>query len=516
MGQAAVFQVTLPYRKHDKYPALARNNFIDDKLIAKWKDLGLEPSPLCADDEFFRRIHLDAIGTLPTPDEVRAFLADKSADKRARAIDKVLNRPEFVDFWALKWGDLLRINRNAMNERGMWSFHNWLRGQLRDNKPIDEMARDIVTAEGSTFSEGPANYFMVANNPADWAETTSQLFLGVRIGCAKCHHHPFEKWSQDDYYSMAAFFVRLGTKTSQEFGIFGGERVVYLKSAGEQNHPRKGGLVKPRPLDGDEMNDPIDRRVKLAEWMTGPGNPFFGRNIVNRFWGYTMGRGLVEPIDDMRATNPASNPELLDALAADFVKHKYDLKHLLRTIMNSRAYQLSSIKTPANEQDAMNVHYTRYTVRRLSAEQMADALDFATGTREKYAGLPLGTRAIQLPDTGVKSFLLDVFGRPARQITCECERSTQPNIAQALHLLNGDALNKKIASPTGRIESMLKAKKTNQQIVEDLYLSTLSRLPESEEVERAERWIREAPTPREGLQDLLWVLLNSREFLFNH
>src|SRR5262249_4130946 len=210
------------------------------------------------------------------------------------------------------------------------------------------------------------------------------------------------------------------------------------------------------------------------------------------------------------------NPELLDALAADFVKHKYDLKHLLRTIMNSRAYQLSSIKTPANEQDAVNVHYTRYTVRRLSAEQMADALDFATGTREKYAGLPLGTRAIQLPDTGVKSFLLDVFGRPARQITCECERSTQPNIAQALHLLNGDALNKKIASPTGRIETMLKAKKTNQQIVEDLYLSTLSRLPEPEEVERAERWIREAPTPREGLQDLLWVLLNSREFLFNH
>ncbi len=515
-GQATVFQVTLPYGKFDRYPDFAKHNFIEEKLIAKWKDLGLTPSPLCADDEFFRRMHLDAIGTLPTPDEVRAFLADKSPDKRAKAIDKVLQRPEFVDFWALKWGDLLRINRNDLNERGMWSFHNWVRANMRDGRPVDEMVRDIVTAEGSTYTEGPANFFMVSRTPADWAETTAQLFLGVRIGCAKCHHHPFEKWSQDDYYSMSAFFVRLGTKNSQEFGIFGAEKVVYLKSVGEQTHPRKGGVVKARPLDGVEMNDPIDRRVKLAEWITAADNPFFARNIVNRFWGYTMGRGLVEPIDDMRATNPASNPELLDALAADFVKNKYSLKHLLRTIMNSRAYQLSSVKIPSNEADAVNVHYTRYTARRMTAEQMADALDFATGTREKYPGLPLGTRAIQLPDSGVKSYLLDVFGRPPRQITCECERSTQPNIAQALHLLNGDALNKKIANPAGRIETMLKAKKTNEQIVEDLYLATLSRVPNPDEIDRANRWFREAPTPREGLQDLLWALLNSREFMFNH
>jgi hypothetical protein len=519
-GQASVTQVTLPYAKYDpvhkKYPEIEKYNFIDTKLIVKWKDLGLTPSPLCDDEQFFRRIHLDAIGTLPTPAEIKAFLADKAADKRTKAIDKVLQRPEFVDFWALKWGDLLRINRDALNERGMWSFHNWVRAQLRDSRPIDEMVRDIVTAEGSTYTEGPANFFMTSNNAADWAETTSQLFLGVRIGCAKCHHHPFEKWSQDDYYSMAAFFVRLGTKNSQEFGIFGREKVVYLKSTGEQTHPRKGGVVKARPLDGVELNDPIDRRVKLAEWMTAADNPFFAKNIVNRFWGYTMGRGLVEPLDDVRATNPASNPELLDALAADFVKHKYDLKHLLRTIMNSRAYQLSSVKIPGNEADAANVHYTRFTVRRLTAEQMADALDFATGTREKYPGLPLGTRAIQLPDSGVKSYLLDVFGRPPRQITCECERTTQPNIAQALHLLNGDALNKKIANATGRIETLLKAKKTNEQIVEELYLVTLSRMPNQDEIDRAGRWMREAGSPREGLHDVLWVLLNSREFMFNH
>jgi hypothetical protein len=515
-GQATVAQITLPYARVEPFPAVAKNNFIDDKLIAKWKDLGLTPSPLCGDEEFFRRIHLDTIGTLPKPADVKAFLADRSPDKRAKAIDAVLNRPEFVDFWALKWGDLLRINRDALQERGMWSFHNWVRACVRDKKPVDEMVREIITAEGSTFTEGPANYFMVSRNPGDWAETTSQLFLGVRIGCAKCHHHPFEKWSQDDYAGMSAFFVRLGTKNSQEFGLFGREQVVYLKPSGEQTHPRRGGVVKPHPLDGPVADDPIDRRVKLAEWITSPANPFFARNIVNRFWGYFMGRGLVEPLDDMRATNPASNPALLDALATDFVKNKYDLRHLMRTIMNSRAYQLSSKTTPGNRADAQNVHYTRYTVRRLTAEQLADAIDFATGTVEKYKGLPLGTRAIQLPDSGVKSFLLDVFGRPARQITCECERTAQPNIAQAMHLLNGQFLNKRLADPTGRIEALMKAKKPLPEIIGELYLVTLSRPARPDEVERATHWITQAGNPRDGVQDLLWALLNSREFLFNH
>jgi hypothetical protein len=515
-GQATVVQVTLPYAHLEKYPDVPTYNFVDEKLIAKWKDLGLTPSPLCSDEEFFRRIHLDTTGTLPAPADIKAFLADKSPDKRRKAIERVLERPEFIDYWALKWGDLLRINRDFLKERGMWSFRNWVRGCVRDGKPVDEMVRDIITAEGSTYTEGPANYYLVSRTPSDWAEATAQLFLGVRMQCAKCHHHPFEKWSQDDYYGMAAFFVRLGTKNSQEFGIFGAERVVYLKASGEQTHPRKGGLVKPHPLDGPVMDDKLDRRVKLAEWLTAKENPFFSRNLVNRFWGYLMGRGLVEPLDDMRATNPASNPELLDALAADFVKHQFDLKHLLRTILNSRAYQLSSSSTPGNSADAGNIHYTRYTVRRLTAEQVADALDFATGTREKYKGLPLGTRAIQLPDPGVKSFLLDIFGRPARQIVCECERTTQPNIAQALHLLNGDFLNKKINDPKGRVEALLKAKKTESAIIEELYLVTLSRPPRPEEAARAQEWIGSAPNLREGIQDLLWVLLNSREFQFNH
>jgi hypothetical protein len=517
-GQAEVAQVMLPFAKLEKFPDVPANNFIDAKLIAKWKDLGLTPSPLCSDDEFLRRLYLDAIGTLPTPDEVRAFLDDRDAKKREKVIDKVLERPEYIDWWALKWGDLLRINRTALQEKGMWSAHNWVRGQVRDNAPIDAFVREIVTAEGSTFIDGPANFFRIGRNFEEWSETTAQLFLGVRIGCAKCHHHPFEKWSQDDYYGMAAFFARIGTKGSQEFGIFGQETVIFVRSAGEATHPRKRVVVKPRPLDGDasaSWDDEFDRRKKLADWLTAPANRMFSRNIANRLWGYTMGRGLVEPLDDMRATNPASNPELLDALADELVKNKFDQKKLLKTIFNSRAYQLAHTSTPGNKVDAANIHFTRYTVKRLTAEQLADAVDFVTGTREKYAGLPLGTRAIQLPDSEVKSYLMDTFGRPPRQVLCECERTTKPNIAQAMHLLNGAFLNAKIAEKTGRVEKLVLDKVAVPKAVEELYLATWSRRPTPDEQKKAEGWVNSAPSVREGLQDLLWVLVNSREFLFN-
>jgi hypothetical protein len=531
-GQATVVEVTLPYAHLDHYPDVPAFNIVDEKLIAKWKDLGLTPSPLCDDAEFLRRASLDTIGTLPSPAEVRAFLADHNPDRRRKLIDRLLDRPEFVDFWSLKWGDLLRINRDQLEDKGMWSFHNWVRAQLRDGRPLDEFARDIITAEGSTFTEGPANFYRTARTPEDWSEAATQVFLGVRIGCAKCHHHPFEKYSQDDYYAMAAFFSRLGTKNSQDFGLFGRETVVYLRPTGEISNPRTGRVVPPHPLDTVPVNltpagkgikvsanpwdDRLDRRRKLAEWLTAADNPLFARNLANRFWGYLMGHGLVEPLDDMRATNPPSNPELLDALAHDLVAHKYDLKHLLRTILTSRAYQLSSALTPGNEADRANVYHTRYAVKRLTAEEIADALDAVTGTREKYPGLPPGTRAIQLPDTKVRSFLLDVFGRPARQITCECERTSQPNIAQALHLLNGDFLNKKIAAPTGRVETLLKAKTPVPAVVEELYLATLSRPPRPAEADKAKEWITTAASPRDGIQDLLWVLVNSREFQFNH
>jgi hypothetical protein len=515
-GQASVVQVISPYATGGTVPDLPRYNFIDDKLIAKWKELGLAASPLADDAEFFRRVHLDVIGTLPTTEEIRQFLADQDTKKRAKVIDRLLARPEFIDFWALKWGDLLRINRKQLGEKGMWSFYNWVRRSLQQNKSVDEFVREVITAEGSTYTEGPANFYRLANNSADWAENTAQLFLGVRMQCARCHHHPFEKWSQDDYYGLAAFFVRLGTKRSQDFGIFERETVVYLRDKGEQFQPGKSASVNPHPPDGPVMDDPFDRRQKLADWITARDNPFFARNIVNRFWGYFMGHGLVEPLDDMRATNPASNPELLEALAADFVAHGFDLKHLMRTIMNSRAYQLTSVGAKANEADVDNVHYTHYPVKRLTAEQLADAIDFATLAKEKYPGLPAGTRAIQLPDTEVRSFFLDVFGRPPRQITCECERKVEPNIAQAMHLLNGDDVNRKLALNNGRIDRLFKAKKPLPDVIEELYLTTLSRLPSEEEKQKALTWLARAATPREGTQDLLWALINSREFLFNH
>ncbi len=515
-GQAKVMRVTLPYATAPPGEAPVWN-FIDQKLAAKWSELGLAPSPLCTDAEFLRRLYLDVLGTLPSPAEVRAFLADTRDDKRRRAIEEVLRRPELVDFWTLKWGDWLRINRDLVSPGGMWAFHGWVKGCVRDNRPVDAMVRELLTARGSNFQVGPANYYLTARSAEDLGETTAQLFLGVRMQCARCHHHPFEKWSQEDYCGLAAFFARVATRYGEaKDRNTPRDQIVFLRQSGDVTHPRKDRYVKPHALDGPAVDDPEDRRRPLADWLTAPDNPFFARNMVNRFWACLMGRGLVEPVDDLRATNPPSNPELLDALAEDFVRHGCDFRHLLRTILQSRAYHLSAESTPANAADAANVHFTRYTRKRLTAEQLADSLDAATLTRESYPGMPPGTRAAQLPDTRVASYLLDVFGRPARQAPCECERRAQPTIAQALHLLNGDALTRKIEAPDGRLARLLKDRKSAAEIIEEFYLATLSRPPRPEEAARAGRWLDEAPSLAEGGADLLWVLLNSREFLFNH
>ncbi|MCS6858805.1 MAG: DUF1549 and DUF1553 domain-containing protein [Abditibacteriales bacterium] len=517
-GQANVCRVAVPYAKIDKYPPLPQNNFVDALVIDKWKKLGLLPSDLCTDGEFIRRVYLDTLGKLPDPATVRAFLADPSPDKRQRLIAKVLG-PEhasaYADFWTVKWGDLLRNNRNRLNENGMWSFYGWLRESFRRNKPMDQFARELLTAQGSIFSNGPANYFRVASNPPDLAETTSQVFLGVRLQCARCHHHPFEKWSQDDYYGLAAFFATLRTRGTQEFGLFGGDTVVYVADSGEVRHPKWNYIVKPRPLDGDVVDVPGDQRLTaLANWLTSKDNLMFARNIVNRYWAYFMGKGLVEPIDDMRATNPASNPELLDALAKDFIAHNFDVKHLMSVIMNSRVYQLSAHATKQNAADEM--FYTHYLVKRLSAEQLLDAINDATGTQEKFPGLPAGTRAMQLPDPGVQSYFLDTFGRPLRDIVCECERQGEPNMSQALHLMNGDLINRKVMDPNGRVAQLLNAHKSDSDIIEELYLATFCRFPTDTEKRNALRLIAARPSRKTAVEDLMWALLNSKEFLFNH
>jgi uncharacterized protein DUF1553/uncharacterized protein DUF1549 len=480
----------------------------------QWRTLGLTPSGPCTDAEFIRRASLDAIGTLPTPGEVRAFVASRAPDKQERLVDALLQRPEYADYWAVKWGDLLRINRGPLGDKGMWSFYNWLHTCLQQNRPVDRWVRELITAEGSTYTTGPANFYRVASSPEDLAETTSQVFLGVRLQCARCHHHPFEKWSQTDYYQLAAYFARVGLKGSEEFGIFGGEQVVRLSASGEVKHPKTNAVMRPHPLDGPERDDPLDRRRALAAWLTAKTNLRFARNIVNRYWAYLMGRGIVEPVDDMRVTNPPTNPELLDALAADFIAHGYDLKALLRTIMTSQVYQLSSQATSANRMD--EIAYSHYKVKRLPAEVMLDAVCAVTGVPEKFSNLPKGTRAIQLPDSQVESSFLDTFGRAPRQIACECERSAEPNIAQALDLMNGELVNAKVGSADGRMARLLAGHPLLADVVRELYLLVFARPPRSAELTTALRLVRAAPNPKEGVEDLLWTLLNSREFMFNH
>ncbi len=507
--------MTVPLCAHERSFGFTPSNVIDEKAAAKWRELGLAPSPRCTDAEFLRRAMLDAIGTTPSPSEVEDFLADDDPEKRVKLVDRLLDRPEYVDFWSLKWGDILRVNADKLGKQGMLAFNLWLRASFRENKPVDRMVDELVTAQGSIFTNGPANYFRVATGPDDLAETTAQVFMGVRLQCAKCHHHPFESYGQDDYYGLAAYFARIRTKASQEFGLFGGEQVVFIAKSGEVVQPRSGKKMAPRPLNDEPADDPVDRRRALARWLTGKSNPWLARNVANRYWGYLMGKGLVNPIDDLRETNPASNPELLDALAAEFIKSGFDLKALLRLVLNSRTYQLSALPNPDNRLDT--TFFTHYTLKRLTAEQLLDAINFATGTTEKFPLQPAGTRAISLPDTNYPSYFLDTFGRPLRVTACECERTTDPNLSQALHLMNGDLINRKVADPSGRLARWLRDPKlTDETLVQNLYMVTFHRPATDPELVAAKALIADAPSRIPGAQVLFWGLLNSKEFLFNH
>jgi PAS domain-containing protein len=525
-GQAKISMVLLPRESNDDLSSFVAKNFIDENVKAHWLRLGVVPAQPCSDEVFVRRAFLDAIGTLPPAEKVETFLASDAADKREQLVDELLgltgdsSRDIYVNewsaYWALKWGDLLRNNRNKLGDGGMWALYNWIRASLRENKPVDRFVREIITAQGSIYANGPANYYKVATSPEDLAETTAQVFLGVRMACAKCHHHPFEVYSQADYYGLAAFFTRVGTKGSTDFGALGRDTVVMLKNSGSIRHPRTGQTMEPTPLLAGpvSLENARDFRRPLANWMTAPENELFARNMVNRFWGYFMGAGLVEPIDDMRATNPASIPSLLDALATDFVASGFDLRHLMKRIMTSRVYQLSSTPRPENVADTrMHLHYN---VKRLPAEVLLDAIDDACGTQERFSGVPLGTRAIELPDSNYSSYFLDTTGRPQRVVTCECERTSTPNLAAVLHLVNGDTIQKKLTDRSGRLAKLIADEAAPADAVRELYLTTFSRPPSDAETAAAVALIESAESPQQGLEDVLWALLNSREFLFNH
>lgn len=520
--QAEIATFVVPYADKVDLTGWVDNNYIDRLAADKFGEIGISPSPLCDDATFLRRAYLDAIGTLPTTEQASAFLNSTDPDKRNQLIDALLgltgdpardiHNNAYAAFWALKWADLIRSNSDAIGEQGMWALHNWLTASFRDNKPFNRFVRELITARGSTFSNGPANYYRIARNPQDLTEATSQIFLGIRLQCAKCHHHPYETLGQEDYYRFAAFFARVGNKNSQEFGIFGRETVVVARSSGEVSHPRTGQVMKPTPLHGKPTAEKRDRRQALAEWLTADDNPYFARNIVNRYMAYLLGRGLVEPIDDQRATNPPSNVALMDALAADFVKSGYNVKHLLRTIMRSRLYQLDSQPSKSNAADSR--FYSHYNVKRLAAEPLLDAVDAATGVQTKFEKVPLGTRAIELPDARYNNYFLNTFGKPRRQGVCECERVSDPNLAQALHTLNGDIVTAKITAPKGRVARLLAAKKPHGEIVDELYLATLSRRPNSREQAVWRQQLVEAPDAKAFYEDLLWSLLNSKHFLF--
>lgn len=512
-GQVASVAVVAPFGRIEPFPEFPANNFIDELALVEWKRLGVAPAPLANDETFVRRVFLDLIGTLPTPDEVRGFLSSPESDKRAKLIDALLERPEYVDYWALKWGDLLRIHRRYVGDKGLGSVSSWLRRSIRENKPLDQMTRELLTAQGNLFSHGPVAYYFTDQKPEEFAETTAQVFLGVRLQCARCHHHPMEVWGQDDYYGLAAFFTRLEVRENGDKGRFGGMQIV--KPAATET--RTLTVASPPRLLGDKTEvagAEGDVRRQLAEWIASPENPFFARNFANRSWAHLVGRGLFEPIDDQRATNPASNPALLDALARDFAEHGFDAKHLLRTICNSRVYQLEMEVAPERDKDG--ALFTHRVPRRMPAEVLLDAINQVTGFAESFPGSPAGTRAISLPDPTVPSSFLAIFGRPLRNNPCECARKLSPDLLQALHLINNGDLQVRIAHAQGRVARLLAANRAPGEAAEELYLAAFARRPTEAELQTVTELVAASPSPQEGWEDVLWTLINSPEFAFNH
>ncbi len=497
-------------------------NYVDKHTFAKLKMLNIQPSELCSDQEFVRRAYLDVCGILPGPQEVAKFLESKDADKRAKLVDELLDRPEYADFWTLKWSDVFRSTRKTIQVKGTHVFQKWIRNHIDKNTGFDQVVYEVITSGGSTFANPAANYYRVSRDPTTLAETTAQLFFGIRMQCAKCHNHPFERWTQDDYYSMAAFFNRVKYRTDPidpgDPKTKSGAEYVYVERFGELNNPRTGKAMAPKFMGGafPDIAPGKDRRESLGKWMSSGDNPFVPKSIVNRVWFHLMGKGIVDPVDDFRDSNPSANDDLLDALAKDFVKNKWDAKQLIRTIMNSRTYQLSAMTNEFNKED--NKYFSHAVTKLLTAEQLFDALCQVTEVPEKFAGHPLGTRSVQLPDGEANHPFLKTFGQPARELACECEREGDSNLAQALQLINGPAVNDRLRNANNRIGKLLAAKKTDKEIVTELFLVTLSRRPNETEESAMLGHVSSAAADRRraAWEDVHWALINSKEFLFRH
>lgn len=500
-----------------RYDSLPRSNFIDEHVWAKHRKLGLWPSAPAGDATYLRRAYLDVIGRLPSPDEARRFLDDPSPDKRGRLVDRLLDRPEYADHWANKWVDLLRPNPYRVGIKAVLNLDGWIRDAFRRNLPYDRFVYEIVTARGSTFEQGPATVFRDRREPEEIAPMVSQLFLGIRLECAKCHHHPFESWDQAQFYEFAAYFARVGRKgTGLSPPISGSEEIIYTGKSGSVKHPLTGQVLPPRALFGSApvSEDPdADPREALARWMTAPENPYFARVIVNRVWAEIMGRGIVDPVDDLRATNPPSNGPLLEALAGDFRRHGYDLKHLIRTVLSSSVYALSSEPDDRNVADTRN--FSRHYRHRLRAEVLLDAISDVTGVPDTFAAAPPGSHASAIWTHRVPSLFLDTFGRPDPNQDPPCERTPDTSVVQALHLMNAPELHRKITSDAGRAARLARGKQVPRAIVEELYLLAYSRRPTDEEMAVGVSLFEGPGADRKAaIEDLLWALINSAEFVF--
>jgi Protein of unknown function (DUF1553)/Protein of unknown function (DUF1549) len=526
LSQVAVFRATVPLGVKIPEYKFEERTVVDKFAKKKWGELGIVPSDLSSDEQFMRRVYLDLTGSLPKPADVKTFLADQDKDKRDKLIDRLLETPEYTYLFANKWADVLRVKRRGQPDRaaGTFAFHSWIRESIAKDKPYDQFAREILAATGDESQAPPTVWYKELQDPQQFVDDTAQVFLGLRIACAQCHHHPYEKWSQDDYWGLASFFGRVGRKNVAVLGAVNQQspRQVIFNRPGASNviNKRTGVAAKIQPLDGQPMDIASDEdpRQKLVDWMAQKDNPFFARAVANRYWSHFFGRGIVDPIDDMRVTNPPTNPELLDALAKELVDSKFSLKHLIKVIVKSRTYQLASAPNDFNKHDKQS--FARFYPRRMSAEVLYDAVSQVTNTPASFGGLPTDkhspNRAIMLPDEAFASYFLDVFGRPQRISACECERVSEANLAQALHLLNSQEIQNKLTAGNGRADILAKDKRTDAEKVDELFMWAFSRRPSAEHRQVAlDHIARHAMNKKVAYENLLWALINTKEFVFN-
>ena len=520
--------LVIPEMPDFKFPNEPEVNYIDTLVHNKLKKIRITPSGVCDDNTFVRRAYLDIIGVLPTPEAVKAFVADKSPDKRSKLVDELIARPEFVRMWVMKWAELLQIRtqNNQFYYKNAVLYFEWLREQFEQDQPMDKIVQELLGARGGTFSNPAGNFYQVERDTLKLTENAAQIFMGMRIQCAQCHNHPFDRWTMDDYYSFASLFAQVGRKTGED----NRETIIYNRGSGGVRHivgnrdmpPKFLGADGPeirkdangKMVSGFPLKDGADRRVALAEWLASSQNPFFAKNMANIVWAHFLGQGIVEPVDDVRISNPPSNPELLEELGKRFQESDYNFKQLVREICNSRAYQRSVQSTESNQSDTRN--FAKSTIRRVRAEVLLDIISQVTDTQNKFRGLPSGSSAVEIVDGGTSTFFLTTFGRATRTTVCSCEVALEPNLSQALHLLNGDTVNTK-CSQGGVVRKLLQAGKNPEDVIDELYIRCLARKPTETEKTKLMAFVgEEGRTDEEVLNDLFWAVLNSKEFIFNH